>query len=192
MVQQGVLELAGRVNEILTESGERPLVIGAVALAAHGYVRATEDFDLALAVHPRRLAELAELLRERLPGVEVAVEMPSPDDPLGGVIDLLRGGEDGDHVQVVNFDNAPAGGFPAIIRDAQSSPFEFYGGVRGLVISAEDLVFLKLYAGGGKSLLDIQELLVRRQLDRERLEELARRYGMTRELHRVLGTAQDQ
>lgn len=190
MVLQSVIELAGRVNEILTESGERPLVIGAVALAAHGYVRATEDFDLALAVHPRRLGELADLLRERLSDVEITLETPAPDDPLGGVIDLLRGGDDGDHVQVVNFDNAPGGGFPAVIRDALSLPFEFYGGVHGLVISAEDLVFLKLYAGGGKSLLDVQELLVRRQLDRQRLEELAHRYGMERELYQVLGPLQ--
>jgi hypothetical protein len=187
MAQLSVIELAARVNQILTDNGELPLVIGAAALAAHGYVRATEDFDLGVAVHPRRLAELAAILAERLDDAEVTVELPQGDDPLGGVIDILRGDEGEDHVQVVNFDNAPAGGFPAVIRNARSLPFTFSEGVTGQVIAAEDLVLLKLYAGGSKSLLDIQELLVRRQLDRERLEELARRYGMERELRQVLG-----
>ena len=54
-------------------------------------------------------------------------------------------------------------------------------------MSADDLVFFKLYAGGFKSLGDIQELLVRAHVDRERLQQLAVRYRMERELRSVLG-----
>lgn len=191
MTQPTALDLASEVSGLLVEHGERPVLIGAIALAAHGYVRATSDVDLAIAVDPRSLAGIVRLLHEALTDVEVTVEMPDSSDPLGGVIRVRRGGPEGVLVEIVNFDNAPGGGFPALVREAQTAPFEFPDGQVGAVVSAEDLVFFKLYAGGGKSLLDIQELLVRRQLDLERLEELARRYGMTRELRQVLGTAQD-
>lgn len=38
-----------------------------------------------------------------------------------------------------------------------------------------------------KALADVQELLVRTQVDRTRLDELAERYNMQRELAEVLG-----
>jgi len=186
MVPSDVLRLAGEVSQALTGSGAQPIVIGAVALAAHGYLRATEDVDFGIAVDPKHLEHLASVLREALVDVEVTVEMPTPDDPLGGVIDVRRGGEGGDHVQVVNFDNAPGGGFPALVRDARRLPFEFPGGVRGYLASAEDIVFFKLYAGGWRSQRDVRELLKWAQVDRGRLDELAERYNMQRELAEVL------
>lgn len=185
MLQQSALELAGEVTGVLKEAGEAPVLIGAIALAAHGYVRGTEDVDLALAVDPRRLAELTVLLRERV-DADVTMTMPEADDPLGGVIDIRRGDEDGDLVQVVNFERR-GGGFPAVVRNARTEPFDFPGGIAGAVVLPEDLVMFKLYAGGARNFGDIQELLVRTHVDRARLQELAHQYGMQRELREVLG-----
>lgn len=52
--EQRTLEVAERVYEVLTNLGADAAVIGAMALAAHGYVRATRDFDLATHVDPCR------------------------------------------------------------------------------------------------------------------------------------------
>jgi len=188
MLQQSALELAGEVTRVLKEVGEEPLLIGAIALAVHGYVRGTEDVDLALAVEPQRLVRLATLLSEQIPGADVTVTTPEADDPLGGVIDIRRGGEAGDVVQVVNFERR-GGGFPAVVRNALTEPFTFPGGVEGAVVVPEDLVLFKLYAGGLRNHGDIQELLVRTHVDRARLEALAERYGLMRELREVLGKA---
>src|SRR6478736_4536358 len=181
------LELAGEVSAALDERGTRSLVIGAIALAAHGYVRGTEDVDLAIAVDPKELEALGAALQSRIPGTSVSVEMPTTDDPLGGVIDVRQGSDDVVLVQIVNFDNAPAGGFPALVREAKSEPFQFPDGTTGSVVSIEDLVFFKLYAGGTRSRADVEERLVRRQVDTTRLRALAERYQMQAELHAVLG-----
>jgi len=182
------LELAGEVSAALDERGTRSLVIGAIALAAHGYVRGTEDVDLAIAVDPKELEALGAALQRRIPGTAVSIEMPTVDDPLGGVIDLRQAGSgDAALVQIVNFDNAPAGGFPALVREARSEPFQFPGGTTGSLASIEDLVFFKLYAGGTRSRADVEELLVRRQVDLTRLWALAERYRMQGELRAVLG-----
>jgi hypothetical protein len=50
--EEKTLEVAERVAAILGSRGVPSAVIGAMALAVHGYVRATRDFDLATHVHP--------------------------------------------------------------------------------------------------------------------------------------------
>ena len=91
------LSLAQEVAAVLDNEGFQPLLIGAAALAAHGYPRFTDDTDFAVAVP---LSELKALVG-KLPG---HAELSEPDgtDPLGGVVTTIR--EDG-KVQVVNFLN---------------------------------------------------------------------------------------
>jgi hypothetical protein len=48
--------------EVLNESGVRFVVIGGVAVGAHGYVRATEDLDLVPDPDPANLARLTKAL----------------------------------------------------------------------------------------------------------------------------------
>ena len=60
---------AERTAQILAAAGVPVALIGAGALAVHGYARATEDLDLAVATDPfstlRLGAELARVLANR-------------------------------------------------------------------------------------------------------------------------------
>lgn len=151
------LQVAEEVAAECERHGVACAVIGAMALAAHNYPRATEDFDLATDVDPfRRLEPIAKALRVR--GYDVELVTPDEQDPLGGVLNVT--GPDFHLVQVVNFENpytttvTPA---TAAIRNAVqnlgTSPLK--------VVSLPDLIALKLYAGGPKSRADVAELLMR-------------------------------
>lgn len=70
--QPSLLDTAERVAGLLAEQGIGAVVIGAAALAAHRYVRHTEDIDLGVNVAIRDLATVADKLREAgfdVPGV---------------------------------------------------------------------------------------------------------------------------
>lgn len=190
MVTPSALQLAGEVNRALEGCGIQPFVIGAIALAAHGYIRGTEDVDLAIAVSPKQLQSLADHVTQQLSEVRVDVSLPDGADPLGGVINVERSGGQ-QLVQVINFDNAPGGGFPALVHNATYSTFSFGDALEGKLVSVEDLILFKLYAGGAKSTADILELLARRQADLPRLHELARKYRLDRQLKRILDDAKD-
>jgi hypothetical protein len=74
----------------LNEGGVRFVVIGGVAVGAHGYVRATEDLDLVPDSDPanlKRLTRALEALDSTLPTAEARPFDPGED---GAVI--LRGG----------------------------------------------------------------------------------------------------
>jgi hypothetical protein len=178
------LALAREVDRVCVEEGCEVLLIGAMALAAHGYPRNTEDVDFAIAIDPRKLPALAHRL-ERL-GLEATLAEADAQDPLGGVITLRRDGAL--PIQLVNFDNFPAGGFPKLVQDALSRASIVEGGI-GKLPTVEDLILFKVYAGGPKSTLDILELLTRTQVDLNQLRERAHGYGMKRDLAQVLALA---
>ncbi len=183
---EGTLRLAESVQQVLREHGAEAVVIGAMALAIHGYPRETADLDLAVAVAPSLLHEVAQALAVR--GYDVVVRDPDPQDPLGGVLDVRSPGAD--LVQVVNFDNPPAGGFPRLVNDAVDAASPAIPGRPLQVVDPYRLVVFKLYAGGTKSALDILELLDRNpEIDRERLRRLCSEYRLSRELDAVLGLA---
>ena len=69
-----VIRAAEEVAEILESRGVGAVVIGAVALAAHGYVRFTEDLDLGVNTDLGTLSRVAEALRTA--GFEVQVREP--------------------------------------------------------------------------------------------------------------------
>ena len=58
-----VIRAAEEVTGILESRGVGALVIGAVALAAHGYVRFTEDLDLGVNTDLGTLNQVADALR---------------------------------------------------------------------------------------------------------------------------------
>lgn len=145
------LDAAERVGLVAERCGHPVLVIGAMALAAHGYIRATNDIDLALNASLAGLRALAQSLASA--GFAAVLHEPDADDPLGGVIDVAG---DFGLVQLVNFGNR----FPAVIDEAlQGSPLALREGSPLRLIPLPHLIALKLYAGGRKSARDIVELL---------------------------------
>jgi hypothetical protein len=154
---------------LLAEEGLECVVIGAVALAVHRYVRFTEDVDLGVNADLKQMRRLVEVLEPK--DYHVVFHEPDGDDPLAGVIDIT--GSFG-MVQIVSFENR----FPAAIRDAlagEKIPLQASSDLR--VIPIPQLVALKLYAGGLKSLTDIVEMLRRNpEVDLEEIGETCRNY----------------
>jgi hypothetical protein len=172
---QACLALAQAVMRVLQQHSVDALVIGGFALAAHNYARATDDLDLGVSTH----IEVMRTVAQRLADLGFQTEFREPDgfDALGGVIDVQDAV--GGFVQVVNFDNSPAGGFPAAIRDALASAPELQEGAALRVIPLPYLVALKLYAGGPKSESDILHLLESNpDVDREAIRSLCMKYGL--------------
>ena len=165
------LHAAERVAALLAENGVKALVIGALALAAHRYVRYTEDVDLGVDADVGKMRSLARLLGEQ--GFAVDLHEPDGNDPLGGVINVSG---DFGLVQVVSF----AGRFPAVIRDALAAEeIRIHPNSALRLVPLPQLVALKLYAGGNKSKSDIVELLRRNpEADLEEIRSVCRKYRL--------------
>lgn len=169
--QPDLLEAAERIAEMLVEQGIRSIVIGAAALAAHRYVRHTEDIDLGVNIAVRDFTSLADRLRTA--GFDVALREPDGQDPLGGVIDIS--GPFG-LVQIVNFGER----FPAVIESGLAdATLRMREGGSLRIIPLANLIALKLYAGGMKSKADIVELLRRNPAaDRDHILGMCRQYRL--------------
>lgn len=165
------LRAAERVARLLAENGVPAIVIGALALAAHRYVRYTEDIDLGVEADVGKMRDLAAMLGEQ--GFAVQFNEPDGNDPLGGVIDVSG---DFGLVQVVSF----AGRFPAVIRDALAAEeIRIHPNSALRLVPLPQLVALKLYAGGNKSKSDIVELLRRNpEADLEEIRSVCREYRL--------------
>lgn len=143
--------LAEKTSAVAAELKMKTVVIGGMALAHHGYARATEDFDFATyADFSTTLRELAKRLRAL--GIEVREIAPDADDPIDGTLDIRDPKAPG-AVQIVNFRARPG---RAVIANATKSddaedPF--------LYVALADLVALKLYAGSSGAKRDVEALL---------------------------------
>ena len=165
------LRVAERIAELLDDLAIPVVVIGAVALAAHRYVRFTEDIDLGVNADLKQMRDLAATLLSE--GYEAELHEPDGDDPLGGVIDVS--GSFG-LVQIISFHN----GFPAAIRDALlGEMIEMRPGSRLRIVPIPQLVALKMYAGGVASRADIIELLRRNsEVDLKMIAKTCRDYRL--------------
>ena len=170
--------VAERVRATLERHGVSPVLIGAMALAQHRYVRATVDVDLAA----NATLGLFRAVRDELAiaGFDARLEEP---DPLGGVLTVE--GADFDPVQVVSFE----GKFPALVTEALAHSKPFGDPAFSIVVpDLPRLIAFKLYAGGRKSELDILELIDRNpDLDLVDLRASCKRLNLDRELAKILG-----
>ncbi|HTJ44265.1 MAG TPA: hypothetical protein VL463_19310 [Kofleriaceae bacterium] len=155
------LARAEKVAAIARELGIETALIGALALAVHKHVRATNDVDLASAVAPS--VELPKLERAlRAAGLRAKLRLPDDDDPLGGVVVVWeREDDDGDPIdpiEIVNFVNPLR---PR--RNPGRAAIERAIELEGLALRCvrlSDLVALKLDAGSRQDLADVVDLLV--------------------------------
>jgi hypothetical protein len=164
-----VIREAEAIVPLLAEEGLECVVIGAIALAVHRYVRFTEDVDLGVNADLKQMRRLVEVLESK--GYHVVLHEPEGDDPLAGVIDIT--GSFG-MVQIVSFENR----FPAAIRDALAADkISLMAGSNLRVIPIPQLVALKLYAGGWKSIADVIEMLRRNpEVDLNQVGETCSKY----------------
>lgn len=167
-IEDALLE-AATIASILSEEGIECVLIGAIALAVHRYIRHTQDVDLGVNADLKQMKRLAEVLDSR--GYDAVFHEPDGDDPLGGVIDIT--GSFG-MVQIVSFENR----FPAAIRDALADDnIRTLANSKLRVIPIPQLVALKLYAGGWKSLSDVVEMLRRNpEVDLKEVGEVCQKY----------------
>jgi hypothetical protein len=176
------LEVARRVFELLARAKLDSAVIGSVAAAVHGYVRATRDLDLAVAVVTfGPLRDVAKALRAE--GFRVHASEPAPDDSLGGVVTVE--GDDFDPIQIVNL-TAPGGRHGKLAREAlaNAQPVSELGLP---VVDIPHLVALKLLAGSRKDELDVLELLAANpEMSLDAISDVCRRYRLGKRLESLL------
>jgi hypothetical protein len=167
-----LLQAAEKILAVLAQHHIDAVVIGAVALAAHHYVRQTEDLDLGVNADVPALRAVVRSLHEV--GFEAELREPDGEDPLGGVIDVS--GSFG-LVQIVSF----SGRFPAVIEDAvRLSTLVVREDSLLKIVPIPHLIALKLYAGGHKSKADIIELLVRNpDVNLDEMRSVCARYGLS-------------
>ena len=160
--------LALRLVAILGEND--CLLVGGMAVMAHGYVRATQDVDFVVRDLTEAAARLAAggLPTQRLKG-----------NPLDGEFPCLKGSIDS-----VRFDVMP----PLVpLEWERGLPVRF--GRRGTlrVVDLDGLIRLKLRAGGPKDLMDVAALVLRHPERREPAREIAVAYRLGDRLDMWLG-----
>ena len=145
-----------RLSSDLDERGIDYMVIGAVALLAHGYPRFTEDIDLVMT------AEGLQKFHEELVGLGYTPAFP-------GARKRLRSTTDNVSIEVMTTGEYPGDGKPKPV--SMPRPADASTEIDGIkFVSLEKLIELKLASGISaadrlKDLADVQELIKIRKLD---------------------------
>jgi len=145
-----------RLSHDLEERGIDYMVIGAVALLAHGYPRFTEDIDLVMT------ADGLQKFHEELVGVGYTLAFP-------GARKRLRSTTDNVSIEVMTTGEYPGDGKPKPV--SMPAPSEASTEIDGIkFVTLEKLIELKLASGISapdrlKDLADVQELIKIRKLD---------------------------
>lgn len=152
----------GTINKTLTrlasdleERGIDYIVIGAIALLAHGYPRFTEDIDLVMT------GEGLQKFHDKLVGLGYAPAFP-------GAKKRLRSTADNVSIEVMTTGEYPGDGKPKpVIMPVPSEASTTIDGIK--FVTLEKLIELKLASGISasdrlKDLADVQELIKIRQL----------------------------
>ena len=166
-----------RLSADLEEHGIDYVVIGAVALLAHGYPRFTEDIDLVMT------ADGLRKFHDELVGVGYKPAFP-------GARKRLKSTVDGVTIEVMTTGEYPGDGKPKPVR--MPEPDKASTEIDGIkFVTLEKLIELKLASGISapdrlKDLADVQELIKIRKLDAEFALKLN---PYVREKYRELETA---
>ena len=166
------LALVRAVQTVLGAHGLESAIIGAGALAIHGYVRATGDVDLAVVSDLATLRRVTHALTA--PHTTATFIEPDADDHLGGVVTVVRAGAK--PVQLVNFVNEKRTrnhnpGAESIRTRITSDTLA--------VVDLPHLIALKLWAGGPKSHHDVRELLaVNADADLAAIDDVCHRFDL--------------
>lgn len=161
--------LMADVAESLAKRGIRYAVIGAMAAAVHGVVRASLDADAIVALRVGEAQALRQSLLEE--GHEVALRTGDVDDPIPGLLEIRD--RYGNRVDLLL---GLRGMDPELLSRTRQVRF---GNADLAIVSREDFVAMKAFAGGPVDLSDARAVidLDRGSLDLDLLRRLAQRFG---------------
>lgn len=165
------LQLLNEVGKVLDQEGVRWAAIGALAVAYHGVVRASLDADAIITFKGSTsdLNRLGDALREK--GWKIDIRKGEAGDPLGYVVRIQDTAEN--QVDLI-------GGIsrmdPALFDRSFPDQLE---GFDLKMVSAEDLVALKIFAGSAQDLADAASVVAVQgeTLDRDLALALCRGFG---------------
>lgn len=156
-----------RVFETLDRHGVDYVTIGAWAVIAHGYVRATTDIDFMAKLDRDNLERLAAALSElnaRLRGVDadkLGIDLTDPEVLGNGASFTME--TDAGPLDFLN--DVPGADRYDQLRSRASKANA--GGVAVWVVDYDDLIAMKEASGRPQDLLDIQQLRAKRELPDE-------------------------
>lgn len=144
-------------------------VIGAVAAAVYGSVRATTDADALVSASRNTLKRLERELRNR--GFEAELRDGDSDDPIPAMLVVTDG-----HGNRVDLLAGLRGLDTTTYSRAVGVPFQ---GVSLRIIGREDFIAMKCFAGGPQDLADARVAFAASgaPIDVDLLRRVARRYG---------------
>ncbi len=187
-----LLSRAEVVAAAAEELGIRTAIIGAMALAAHNYVRATADIDLASFADPfEELPRLVQKLESL--GFRASLNALDEEDALGGVVRVWESEDDDgdpiDPIDIVNFRNPyRSGANPGEDAVRNAIRLEDHGALR--YARLPELVALKLHAGNRRDQADVVEVLARNpDADSDDIREVCRRFGYEEVFEELLAEA---
>jgi len=156
------------VVDVLAREGIDYAVVGALAAAVYGAIRASADADALVSLTVGRLSRLAKLFEKE--GFRVELRRGDPEDPIPAM--LIIGDK---HQNRVDLLCGLRGLDPQTLSRTLEVPF---GGATLRFVSREDFIAMKCFAGGPQDLEDARiALKTAEQIDLDLLRKVARRFG---------------
>lgn len=157
------------VSAVLAENDVQYAVIGAMAAAVYGAIRATTDADALLSVSFARLVQLAKIFRKA--GFATESRRGDEDDPIPALLLVTDR-----HDNRVDLLAGLRGLDPLALSRSITVPF-LGGSLR--VIGREDFIAMKCFAGGPQDIADAVQALktVDHLPDMQLLRRTTRRFG---------------
>jgi predicted nucleotidyltransferase len=157
------------VAAVLRKEKVEYAVIGAMAAAVHGSIRATSDADALASVSVSRLGQLEKAFHRA--GFETELRRGDPDDPIPALLALTDR-----HGNRVDLLAGLRGLDPEVFSRALTIPFQ---GDSIQVIGREDFIAMKCFAGGPQDVMDARLALRTNDtpVDLDLLRRVTRRFG---------------
>jgi predicted nucleotidyltransferase len=156
------------VIKVLQREGIEYTVVGALAAAVYGSIRASVDADALLSVAVSRLPGLARALEKD--GFSVELRYGDADDPIPAMLLVSDV-----HQNRVDLLGGLRGLDPEALSRAVDIPF---GGESLRVVGREDFIAMKCFAGGPQDLEDARiALQTGERIDLDLLRRVTRRFG---------------
>ncbi len=157
------------VLTVLNKQAVSYAIIGAMAAAVHGSIRATTDADALVSVTLAKLGQLEKAFRRA--GFTTELRRGDPDDPIPALLALSDR-----HENRVELLAGLRGLDPETLSRAIAVPFR---GQTLRVVTREDFIAMKCFAGGPQDVADARQVLAGapEPVDVDLLRRLTRRFG---------------